>query len=151
MRKILIMGLPGSGKTTLASLLAPKLSAVHLNGDAVREHLNRDLAFDLPDRIEHARRLGWLSDQITKAGHFAVVDFVCPTESTRGAFQAEKSAFIVWVDRIRAGRFEDTNKIFEAPSVYNIRVSSQGAPEQWAAHIVSTVRMAIMQTSKFAI
>ncbi len=129
MRKILIMGLPGAGKTTLALALAPKLLAVHFNGDAVREALNRDLGFSPEDRQEQARRMGWLADQVVKAGHFAVADFVCPTESSRNAFQAEGKAFVVWVDRIKTSRFADTNRLFEPPARYDIRVSSSGTPK----------------------
>ena len=44
-RKILIMGLPGAGKTTLARELAPLLRAVLFNADEVRKTLNRDLGF----------------------------------------------------------------------------------------------------------
>ena len=58
--KILIMGLPGAGKTTLAQHLAPPLNAVHFNADAVRANINKDLGFSLEDRIEQARRMGWI-------------------------------------------------------------------------------------------
>jgi adenylylsulfate kinase-like enzyme len=58
MRKILIMGLPGAGKTTLANALAPLLNAVVFNADAVRANLSRDLGFTHSDRVEHARRMG---------------------------------------------------------------------------------------------
>ena len=78
-KKILIMGLPGAGKTTLARQLAPRLNAVHYNADDVRANINRDLGFSEPDRVEHARRMGWLCDQVVKAGCFAVADFICPT------------------------------------------------------------------------
>ena len=111
-KKILIMGLPGSGKTTLAKLLAHRLNAVHFNADEVRANINRDLGFSVPDREEHARRMGWLCDQVVSAGHYAVADFVCPTKATRAAFGA---AFIVHMNTIREGRFADTNALFEAP------------------------------------
>jgi adenylylsulfate kinase-like enzyme len=55
-RKILITGLPGAGKTTLANALAPLLNAVVFNSDAVRANLSRDLGFSHEDRVEHARR-----------------------------------------------------------------------------------------------
>ena len=67
-RKILIMGLPGAGKTTLAKVLAPRLNAVHFNADDVRREINKDLGFAPADRIEQARRMGWLCDQVVKTG-----------------------------------------------------------------------------------
>jgi adenylylsulfate kinase len=112
-KKILIMGLPGSGKTTLARYLALKLKAVHFNADEVRSNINKDLGFSIEDRIEHARRMGWLCDQVTKADHWALADFVCPTKSTREAFGP---AFVIWMNTINEGRFEDTNRMFEYPN-----------------------------------
>jgi adenylylsulfate kinase len=84
-RKILIMGLPGAGKTTLAKLLAARLNAVHFNADEIRANINKDLGFDESDRIEQARRMGWLCDQVIKTGGFAVADFICPTRCIRRA------------------------------------------------------------------
>src|SRR5260370_21900378 len=109
MRKILIMGLPGAGKTTLANALAPLLNAVVFNADAVRANLSRDLGFSRSDRVEHARRMGWMSDRVVEAGGTVIADFICPTEETRAAFG---DTFIIWVDRIAVGRFEDTNQMF---------------------------------------
>ena len=82
-RKILVMGLPGAGKTTLSKVLAPRLNAVHFNADDVRANVNKDLGFSESDRIEHARRMGWLCDQVIKTGCFALADFICPTPQTR--------------------------------------------------------------------
>ena len=101
-RKILLMGLPGAGKTTLARSLTPRLSAVHFNADEVRQHINKDLGFSEADRIEQARRMGWLCDQVVKAGGYAIADFICPTPATRAAFLEGGEAFIVWLDRINS-------------------------------------------------
>lgn len=128
-RTILIMGLPGAGKTTLARILASTLGAVHFNADEVRANLSRDLGFSVADRIEHARRMGWLCDQVAKAGMQAIADFVCPTAETRTAFGP---AFTVWVDRIYEGRFEDTNRLFVPPSQFDVRVTAEGTPGHWA-------------------
>ena len=103
-KKILIMGLPGAGKTTLSEHLAPRLNAVHFNADDVRANINKDLGFSEPDRIEHARRMGWLCDQMVKVGGFAIADFICPTPATRQAFMSGGEAFIIWIDRIKRER-----------------------------------------------
>ena len=92
MRKILIMGLPGAGKTTLANALAPLLNAVVFNADAVRANISRDLGFSHEDRVEHARRMGWMCDRVVEAGGTVIADFICPTEETRAAF-GEASQF----------------------------------------------------------
>jgi cytidyltransferase-like protein len=138
-RKILIMGLPGAGKTTLADTLAPLLNAVVFNADAVRANLSRDLGFSHEDRVEHARRMGWMSDRVVEAGGTVIADFVCPTDETRAAFG---EAFTIWVDRISAGRFEDTNRIFVAPPRFDLRVGADGAPQYWAEQALARLRPA---------
>ena len=140
MKKILIMGLPGAGKTTLAKSLAPRLNAVHFNADDIRKHVNRDLGFSLEDRLEHARRLGWLCDQVAQSGGYVIADFVCPTEKTRSAFAEGGEAFTIWVDRIKEGRFQDTNLIFQPPENFHLRVSPEGPPEYWAEQAALAVR-----------
>lgn len=139
-KKILIMGLPGSGKTTLAKILRSRLNAVLFNADEIRQNINRDLGFSLEDRIEHARRMGWLCDQVTTTGGFSIADFICPTNETRAAFLADGDAFVVWVDRIKTGRFDDTNQLFTAPVSFDIRVTPSGTAEYWAEQIVQHVR-----------
>jgi cytidyltransferase-like protein len=139
MRKILIMGLPGAGKTTLTAALAPLIGAVTFNADAVRANLSRDLGFSHEDRVEHARRMGWMCDRVVEAGGAAIADFICPTEATRAAFG---DAFTVWVDRIQAGRFDDTNRLFAAPARFDLRVGADGAPEYWAEQIFGRLRPA---------
>jgi adenylylsulfate kinase len=139
-RKLLIMGLPGAGKTTLANALAPRLNAVVFNADEVRANINKDLGFSEPDRIEHARRMGWLCDQVVRTGGFAIADFICPTPETRAAFLQGGEALIVWLNRIERGRFEDTNQLFVPPEDPDIEVKPEGAPEVWAEQIVQKVR-----------
>ena len=120
--KILIMGLPGAGKTTLANSLATTIGAVWFNADDVRANINRDLGFVLEDRIEHARRMGWLCDKVTEAGYYAIADFVCPTPETREAFG---NAFTIWMDRIQKSRFADTNRLFVPPARFDVRVTAE--------------------------
>lgn len=136
-RKILILGLPGAGKTTLAQALAPLLNAVVFNADAVRANLSRDLGFSHDDRAEHARRMGWMCDRVVEAGGTVIADFVCPTPETRAAFG---EAFVVFVNRIAAGRFEDTNRMFVPPERADVTVTAEGTPQYWAERILARLR-----------
>lgn len=139
-RKILVMGLPGSGKTTLSRVLAPRLNAVNFNADEVRANVNRDLGFAEADRIEHARRMGWLCDQVVNVGCFAIADFICPTPATRDAFLTGGDAFVIWLDRIKVGAFDDTNRMFVPPEHFDLRVSADGTPEYWAEEAMKRLR-----------
>lgn len=138
-RKILVMGLPGAGKTTLANALAPLLNAVVFNADAVRANLSRDLGFSHEDRVEHARRMGWMCDRVVEAGGTVIADFVCPTRETREVFG---SAFVIWLDRIREGRFDDTNRMFRPPETFDLRVGPEGTPQYWAEQALLQLRPA---------
>jgi adenylylsulfate kinase len=109
--KILIMGLPGSGKTTLAKPFAELIGGVWINADQIREHYD-DWDFTPEGRIRQAQRMRYLADGIELAGKIAVADFVCPTEELRTIFDAD---YTIWMDTIREGRFTDTNQIFETP------------------------------------
>lgn len=138
-RKILIMGLPGAGKTTLVSALAPLLNAVVFNADAVRANLSRDLGFNHEDRVEHARRMGWMCDRVVEAGGTVIADFICPTPATREAFG---TAFVIWVDRIRESRFDDTNRLFIGPDRVDLHVTADGTPQYWAEKALAQLRPA---------
>ena len=110
--KILVMGLPGSGKTTFARFLAEQFRCVHFNADDIRENINKDLGFSPEDRIEQARRMGHLCNIASRWGQKVIADFVCPTKETRQAFAPD---FVIWMNTIKEGRFEDTNKLFVQP------------------------------------
>ena len=117
--KILIFGLPGSGKSTLAEPFADLVGGVWINADKVRSHYD-DWDFTLEGRMRQALRMRYLADGVVLSGKIAVADFVCPTEASRLEFAPD---FTVWMDTIKEGRFEDTNKIFEAPPKCNYHVS----------------------------
>ncbi len=116
---IQIIGLPGSGKTTLANTLAGRLGAIQLNADKVREDLSSDLGFSSEDRVEQARRLGAIARLLAAQGQTVVVDFVCPTAETRASFG--EADIVIWMDTLQESRFQDTNLIWEAPSKFDVR------------------------------
>jgi len=120
--KILICGLPGSGKTTLAEPFAKLIGAVHINADAIREEYD-DWDFTIEGRMRQAARMKYLADGIVKAGKICVADFVAPTRQAREEFAAD---YVVWMDTIDQGRFEDTNKMYEPleQDEYNYHVSA---------------------------
>ena len=121
-KRILIMGLPGSGKTVLsveitAHLLSKK--PLWLNGDAVRERFN-DWDFSEEGRIRQARRMFALATADDDR-EFVVIDFVCPLKEMR---EIVKPHFIIWMNTLAEGRFEDTNAIFQTPDMYDLRIDT---------------------------
>jgi hypothetical protein len=110
---IQIIGLPGSGKTTLAKAFLEHTNAIHLNADEVRADLNKDLGFSPEDRVEQARRMGALARLLDAQGCVVIADFVCPNRETRDAFG--KPDYLIWMNRIEESRFADTNKMWEDP------------------------------------
>ncbi len=109
--KILIMGLPGAGKTWLADWLQHELGYAWYNADVVRKMAN-DWDFSVEGRLRQANRMKTLADFEKSQGRTVMCDFVCPTKETRSQFEAD---IIIWVDTIDKGRFQDTNKVFEPP------------------------------------
>jgi cytidyltransferase-like protein len=131
---IQIIGLPGSGKTALAAALANRINAIHFNADEVRADLSSDLGFKSEDRLEQARRLGALARLTSKQSYITVVDFICPTEETRTVFG--KPDILIWVNRIEAGRFEDTNEMWENPSNADLVILDGSTVEQEVDDII---------------
>ena len=130
MKIILVMGLPGAGKTTLADEMAPLLNAKRLNADEVRKAAN-DWDFSEEGRKRQAKRMSNEALKIKKEGNNVIADFICPTPEARDLFPAD---YIVWVDTIKEGRFEDTNQMFVKPEKFNFHVTTQDA-KLWASKI----------------
>ncbi|MDA9599906.1 adenylyl-sulfate kinase [Candidatus Pelagibacter sp.] len=135
MKIILIMGLPGSGKTTLAEELAPMLNAKRLNADEVRKEAN-DWDFSEEGRKRQARRMADFALKLKDDGNFVVADFICPTPEARKLFPAD---FVIWVDTIKEGRFDDTNKMFIKPDKFDYHVTTQDA-KCWAPKILKEIK-----------
>jgi len=137
-KKILIMGLPGAGKTYLAEKLVAKISDVeHLNADQVRSKYD-DWDFSEEGRLRQAKRMKTLANEHIQAGKHVVVDFVCPTKETRDSFDAD---ITIWVDTISEGRFEDTNKAFIPPTEkeYNFRITEKSEGDFWPTYLAKRI------------
>ena len=129
------MGLPGSGKTTLASELATLINAKRINADEVRKKAN-DWDFSEEGRKRQSKRMADLSKKKQQEGNHVIADFICPTPEARDMFPAD---YIVWVDTIKKGRFEDTNKMFIKPEKFDCHVTTQNA-KQWAKQISEKIK-----------
>ena len=128
------MGLPGAGKTTLAEELAPKLKAKRLNADEVRKEAN-DWDFSEEGRKRQAKRMADFALKLKNQGNYVVADFICPTPEARKLFPAD---FVIWVDTIKEGRFDDTNQMFIKPEKYDFHVTTQDA-KFWADKIIKEI------------
>ena len=129
------MGLPGAGKTTLAETLAPMVNAKRLNADEVRKAAN-DWDFSPEGRTRQSKRMAEFALKLKNEGNYVVADFICPTPEARKLFPAD---YVIWVDRIKKGRFDDTNKMFVKPDKFNFHVTSQDA-KNWAPKIFKDLK-----------
>jgi len=136
MKRILIMGLPGAGKTTLAADIGARLlfnkKFTWFNADTIRKRY-KDWDFSEEGRLRQARRMRELADKEIEQGRLAICDFVCPLPEMREIFDADVT---VWVDTDQEGRYEDTNKIFVPPEKYDFRVTEKDSTK-WAAIIAT--------------
>ena len=129
------MGLPGSGKTTLANELAPLLNAKRLNADEVRKEAN-DWDFSEEGRKRQSKRMADFAIKLRSEGNVVVADFVCPTPEARQLFPAD---YVIWVDTIKEGRFDDTNKMFIKPDKFDFHVTTQDA-KNWVSKIIKEIK-----------
>ena len=147
-QRILIMGLPGSGKTYFAERLKryledhirpinenslrpiadAQVAVTWLNADEIRKRYN-DWDFSHEGRIRQSQRMRDLADAAD--ADYAIVDFVAPLSEMRNNFKAD---WTIWIDTIERGRFEDTNKMFVPPEVYDFRITEQNG-EKWAEFV----------------
>jgi hypothetical protein len=164
-QKILIMGLPGAGKTYLAQYilehlengyksinensLTPfreKIKVGWLNADDVRQKYD-DWDFSTEGRIRQSKRMRELADAMTDMD-YVICDFVAPLVEMRNNFKAD---WTIWVDTIREGRYADTNKAFIPPDVYDFRITEQNS-EKWsefiAHHILGNIRRPVFDWQK---
>lgn len=114
------MGLPGSGKTHLAKRLHVHLNCAWYNADKVREMAN-DWDFSDAGRRRQSERMNTIATFEAVRGRTVICDFVCPTGQTRDEFNAD---ITIWMNTIEAGRYEDTNKIFEEPTDFDYIIES---------------------------
>ena len=112
------MGLPGAGKTWLSERLQKYLECAWYNADKVRQMAN-DWDFSPEGRVRQANRMRTFADFEKQNNRFVICDFVCPTRKTRDAFNPD---IVIWLDTISKGRFEDTNDMFEIPSLIDYKV-----------------------------
>jgi len=135
MKIILIMGLPGAGKTTLANELAKLIESKRLNADEIRRAAN-DWDFSEEGRTRQSKRMSEAALKLKNEGNNVIADFICPTPEARKLFPAD---YIVWVDTIKEGRFEDTNQMFVKTEKYNFHVTTQDA-KLWAPKIAEDLK-----------
>ena len=135
MKIILIMGLPGAGKTTLANELSKLIKAKRLNADEIRKAAN-DWDFSEEGRTRQAKRMFDEALKLKSEDNNVIADFICPTPEARSLFPAD---YVVWVDTIQKGRFEDTNQMFVKPEKYDFHVTSQDA-QIWATKVYEDIK-----------
>ena len=138
--RILIMGLPGAGKTTFSDAVTTALrnqgfTVTWLNGDDIRE-MHNDWDFSLEGRLRQAERMRKYADQ--SPCQYQICDFGCPIPEMRDIYDA---TITIWIDTIKESRYQDTNKAFIPPAKYDVRVTSQDT-DRWLPVILESLVVA---------
>ena len=134
-KRILVMGLPDTGKTYLASRLAKLLGYKHLEADTIRKQFN-DWDFSEEGRLRQAKRMRELADSANAEGVGVVADFVCPTEETRMLYDPQ---VVIWLNTHQHSKYEDTNKAFVSPSNYDFKIDIFREGDFWVHHVYKKV------------
>lgn len=129
------MGLPGSGKTYLSQILKEKLKCAYFNADEVRAMVN-DWDFTVEGRLRQARRMANFANFESNHGRTVICDFVCPTYQTQEIFDAD---YLILMNTIQEGRYEDTNRMFCPPINPNFEVIEKNA-EHYAELIIKEMK-----------
>jgi adenylylsulfate kinase len=131
--KILVMGLSGAGKTTLASQLLNYLpNSIHINADVIRKQFN-DWDFSIDGRFRQCNRMKFISENLNN--DYVICDFIAPTHNIRTLFNAD---FTIFVDTLLFCKYHNTNQIFELPAKCDVRVTTQDS-QFWANHISNII------------
>lgn len=148
-KKILVLGLPRSGKTTLARELSKQLQAVWWDADIVRGNINADLGFSIQDRIEQSKRMAFLADTVSEAGHFSVCSFVCPTRETQSFFDPSDT-FVIYMNTIKPedSPWPDTVRLFQPPKFYDMVFTSWEDPKKMAEDVIKELNYVKIEDRK---
>jgi adenylylsulfate kinase len=165
---IWITGLSGAGKSTVAAALCRELAAAAtahyvLDGDSLREGLNKDLGFSREDRCESVRRAGEIARLMVEAGLIVIVAMISPFREDRDRVRSRfpKARFLeVFLDtpldvcetrdpkglykRARRGEIPDFTGIgsaYEPPESPDLHIHHDGRSADAVAHeIIASLR-----------
>jgi adenylylsulfate kinase len=94
-----LTGLPGSGKTTIARELEPKLRKLNwpveiIDGDEIRQNLSKGLGFSREDRETHLRRCAYVAKLLSRNGVAVIAALISPYRNVRDYARKETTNFL---------------------------------------------------------